>query len=157
MRVAVVAGSVVSLASFARADAPIDQYGLFDQTKQSIQDVRTGLYWQRYASTTPVLYAGAFTACSTLTLDGVTTWRVPSYKELLTIVDEVPHEEYEGGQLVLKAIDSHAFPGTSTTSAYYSSSLMPSSPGSAFAVSFHTGQALPQDVATTAYVRCVHD
>jgi len=157
LRVAVIAGGVISLASFARADAPINQYGLFDQTTPYILDQRTGLTWQRYASTTPVLYADAFAVCSALPPDQGKVWRVPSYKELLTIVDEVPHEEYENGQLVLKAIDSHAFPGTAAGNPYWSSSLMPSSPGYAFAVNFHTGAAVQQDVAFNGYVRCVHD
>jgi len=159
LRVVAVGGGIVTLATFARADAPIDQYSLFDQTTQSIQDLRTGLYWQRYASTTTFLYKDTFATCSAVTLAPFPTggWRVPSYKELLTLVDEVPHEEYENGQLVTKYIDSHAFPGTSIGSVYWSSSLSPATPGTAFTVSFHFGLSQTTDVLTNAYVRCVHD
>jgi hypothetical protein len=165
LRAASGAGGLVALASFARADAPPDQYVLFNSGSSVIQDARTKLIWQRYASTAPVVFkdplgAGndAFGACAGVSLSTFPTgWRLPSYKELLTIVDEAPHTEYEGGSLVFKAIDPNAFPSTSALYPYWSSSMAPSSPGSAYAVSFHTGVSITQDITTPAYVRCVHD
>jgi hypothetical protein len=162
LRVCTVAGGAIVLTSFARADAPTGQdgqYNLFNLNSDVIQDVQTGLYWQRYASTTAVDYASSFGVCASLSLDTMTTgWRVPSYKELMTLVDEVPHTEYEGGSLVYKAIDSHAFPGTATTNPYWTSSPYVSQSNSAYVINFRTGVPTYADMSSAGYfVRCVHD
>jgi hypothetical protein len=164
LRVFTLAGGAVALASFARADAPTGpdgQYGLFNQSTEVIPDQQTGLYWQRYPSTTAVYYANSFDVCASLSLatpGGSTGWRVPSYKELMTILDEVPHTEYEGGSLVQKFIDSHAFPGTQP--AYYWTSspyLQNINPNNAYAIDFGTGSPNQLGTGNQAYVRCVHD
>ena len=148
---------VLALSSMARADAPSDQYGLFDLGDYVIQDTRTGLVWQRYASTTPMTSSDAATACATLSLPTYPApWRAPSYKELLTLVDEAPHVEYEGGALVPKSIDGNAFPGTFVDKPYWSSSAYQgfSSPSS-YVVDFRTGEAESLPVGQSGYVRCV--
>jgi hypothetical protein len=154
-----VGAGAVALASLARADAPSDQYDFFNSNNDVIHDAQTGLYWQRYASSTTVTWDGAFTVCSSLSLDAYTMgWRVPSYKELLTIVDEVPHTEYEGGGLVSKALDSHAFPGAEVvTAAYWTSSTYPADSGSAYSVDFENGVPQQEVKSHLLYVRCVHD
>lgn len=152
------AAGVVALASLARADAPGDQYNLFNLNSDVIQDNWTGLRWQRYASTTPVPWAGTFGVCASLSLDTYTTgWRVPSYKELLTLVDEAPHTEYENGALVQKAIDPNAFPRILVDTPYWTSSASAAQPGNAYSVNFHTGVPQIQDELNSLYVRCVHD
>jgi hypothetical protein len=151
--------TVVALATLARADAPPDQYNLFNQNNDVIPDLRTGLSWQRYPPATGVSFDAAAAYCSQLSLDTLTTgWRVPSYKELLTLVDEAPHVEYEGGQLVQKAIDGNAFPGAAVGSNYWTSSPYPLQAGYAYTINFHDGTALQADVVTSNafYVRCVH-
>jgi hypothetical protein len=158
LRVSTLAGGAVVLASVARADAPLDQYGLFNLNSDVIQDVHTGLQWQRYASTTPVTYDGSFAVCSSLSLDTLTTgWRVPSYKELMTLVDEEPHTEYENGALVEKAIDPNAFPGMAVDNSYWTSSLFPAQSGYAYVINFRTGIPQGDDASFSHYVRCVHD
>jgi len=151
--------SVTLLAAAARADAPVDEYGLFDMNTETIQDLRTGLTWQRYGpGQTFGLYAAA-AYCQGLSLttpSGLPSgWRVPSYKELLTLVDEYPHEEYENAGLSSKAIDGNAFPGTASAP-YWSSSTFPGS-SYAYAVDFTDGVALKQDPGSSSNVRCVHD
>jgi hypothetical protein len=158
LRAILAASAVVALATLARADAPPDQYSLFNTRSDVIQDVRTGLSWQRIASPILVEQSGAFALCAALSLDALATgWRVPSYKELLTLVDEAPHTEYENGQLMEKAIDADAFPATATDSAYWTSSPYPAQADSAYAVNFHTGVPLADDPGVVHYVRCVHD
>jgi len=162
LRATLAASAVVALATLARADAPGDQYNLFNLNSDVIQDLRTGLYWQRYPLTTGLSFDDAATQCGQISLDTLTTgWRVPSYKELLTLVDESPHVEYEGGQLVVKWVDGDAFPGDLAapvlTHAYWTSSAYPGTPpGAAYSVNFHTGFPQAQDMGTTLYVRCVH-
>jgi hypothetical protein len=163
-RLAGVAG-VVTLASVARADAPSDQYELFDVNDVTIQDHFTTLVWQRYPATSitsgmpaTMTFDAAAAYCQGLSLGSYANgWRVPSYKELLTLVDEKPHLEFENGQLVPKAIDLHAFPGTPTAgTSYWTSSTYQD--GRGYAVDFSDGTAqLASKANTSFYVRCVHD
>ena len=159
--------SVVSLAAGARADAPPNgtdpQYGLFDGTTVVITDQHTGLHWQRTLPAQQSLtFAQAADYCASLSLVYPTPWRVPSYKELLTIVDEAPHPEYEAPIVVWKAIDPDAFPHTAVGEGYWSSSIAPfsSTPqnsAQAYMVNFNTGQALAFPQFSSGAVRCVHD
>jgi len=162
LRATLAASAVVVLATLARADAPGDQYNLFNGNSDIIQDVRTGLTWQREPSPTAVSFTDAATACQALSLDTFTSgWRVPSYKELLTLVDEAPHVEYEGGILVTKWIDGNAFLGAARSPVllygYWTSSAYPVMPAtSAYSVNFNLGTSQAQSMATLQYVRCVH-
>jgi hypothetical protein len=154
------AAGVLALAPLARADAPTDQYNLFNLNSVVIQDLGTGLTWQRYASTATVSFADAATTCAALSLDTFTTgWRVPSYKELLTIVDEVPHTEYPGGVPVTTAIDANAFPGTDVQASYWSSSVFPSTGATplGYSVDFSSGVPQQDNALHLLHVRCVHD
>jgi hypothetical protein len=103
-------------------------------------------------------FDAAASYCQALSLDGYASgWRVPSYKELLTLVDERPHLEYESGGDVPKAIDLNAFPGTPTAAGpYWTSSTQPAT-GGAYTVSFVDGTSGLTIKATPLYVRCVHD
>jgi hypothetical protein len=152
------ASAVLVLVTLARADAPFDQYNLFNLNSDVIQDQQTGLYWQRYPPTTDVDFDGAASYCGQLSLDTFATgWRVPSYKELLTLVDESPHVEYENGTVVEKYIDGNAFPGAAVSSSYWTSSAYPGAPAvEGYAVDFHTGVPAAQDRASSQVVRCVH-
>ena len=158
LRATVAATGVLALASLARADAPPDQYNLFNLNSDVIQDLWTGLSWQRYPPATSVTFDAAAAYCASLSLDTMTTgWRVPSYKELLTIVDEAPHVEYEGAQLVQKAIDGNAFPGAAVDVPYWTSSLYPAAKNNAYVVDFGNGGVPgPDAIVHSDYVRCVH-
>lgn len=79
-------------------------------------------------------------------------WRVPSYKELLTLVDESPHQDYVQGLIV--AIDANAFPST-PASQFWTSSLDPMNPTQAYAVDFGTGVGSLESVMFPLFVRRV--
>jgi hypothetical protein len=152
--------AAVALASvtLARADAPGTQYGYFNSSAQVIQDNFTKLLWERYPPAGTVTFDDALARCATLSIGGVGgTWRLPTYKELLTIVDEAPHTEYDDGALVSKAIDPNAFPGTQVTPAdWWTSSPAAGAAGaSVYAINFSTGLAFEYDVTTLGYARCV--
>jgi hypothetical protein len=163
-------GALVVVASVARADAPwgsMGQYGHFDSADVVILDNNTGLSWQRqaYSQTTPN-FSGAATYCASLSLGPLTSgWRVPSYKELLTLVDESPHYEPDpNGMYVLKYIDSHAFglsiegvTYTPVDASYWSSSLSPVDPSLGYVVDFKSGRTGFDRTGNGKYVRCVHD
>jgi hypothetical protein len=156
------ASTVVILATLARADAPQTQYNLFNNNSDVIQDLQTGLYWQRYPSAAELSFDAAAAYCGQVSLDTLTSgWRVPSYKELQTLVDESPHYEYENGQLVEKWIDGNAFLGALASPVlmadYWTSSAYPVLPaGYAYTVNFNTGVGHSQSMPSSQYVRCVH-
>jgi len=66
------------------AEAPSDQFQLSNNT---VTDTKTGLIWQRNVAI-DMGFEEAQTYCANLTLDGATTWRLPSIKELQTLVDD---------------------------------------------------------------------
>jgi Protein of unknown function (DUF1566) len=151
---ALLAGTLAA-ASLARADAPPGQYAPYDQSATTITDNFTHLTWQRYAPSQPFAYAGAASFCASIPVgNGISTrWRSPSYKELLTLVDESPHVDFVTGARV--AIDPNAFPQTAVDRKYVTSSLSPQS-ASVYVVDFGTGIvsfAAPGD--QSYYVRCV--
>jgi len=75
-------------------------------------------------------------------------------KELLTLVDEQPHEEYENATLVPKAIDANAFPQTPSV-LFWSGSPDAAAPTKAWAVDFKTGAASAHPRTELHPVRCV--
>jgi hypothetical protein len=175
------AGGALVVASVARADAPgigsgDSQYGRFEDSTPTITDNHTNLTWQRAASSMLISQDTAFTVCQGLSLGNYSSgWRVPSYKELLTIVDESPHVEYIGATFAYKAIDSSAFgldvslgvERTPTNGSYWSSSLLDRSldrspycqnaATCAYLVEFTTGSTTTLPTGNVGLVRCVHD
>lgn len=75
--------AVMLLARGAGGVAPVGQYVLGTQTAL---DTKTGLRWQRVSSG-GVTWASALQACSTVTLDGETGYRLPTVRELESIYD----------------------------------------------------------------------
>lgn len=143
--------AIVLLALPAAADAPPDQYERFDQDSDTIKDAFTKLEWDRQ-SVLPNVSLGVDAGCSALTSLG-NIGRLPSMKELLTILDEEPHNEYEFGMYVSKMIDPGAFPDTPVAMPYWSST--PAGPGKVWVLSFQTGLMEPMSTALKANARCV--
>lgn len=71
---------VLLLSVPARADAPAGRYMAGTGT---VLDTKTGLTWEQPASTTPLVWSAAKSYC---TAKG-TGWRLPTIKELVSIVD----------------------------------------------------------------------
>ncbi|HLK37242.1 MAG TPA: DUF1566 domain-containing protein [Polyangiaceae bacterium] len=157
LRIAAATALVAGVALSARADAPPDQYELFGSAATEIQDHYTGLVWERTPAMQPFTYRDALARCAGLSLGSRPSgWRVPSYKELLTLVDERPRTTYPAGVPVTTAIDFNAFSAT-IQAPYWTSSIDPNAPGSAFAVDFTDGRGRTEDLTVGLYVRCVHD
>lgn len=146
--------AVVLLALPAAADAPRDQYDRFDGDSVTIKDAFTKLEWDRHGVLENVTYGAAEGGCPFLpSLENV--GRLPTIKELLTLLDEEPHPEYEFGKLVDKHLDGTAFFEAPVNQPYWSST--PAEPGKVWGLSFATGlmQQLPTDPSTKANARCV--
>jgi hypothetical protein len=140
--VAAVAVIVVALTASADANAPA---GTYTTTGGTVYDTKTKLTWQQAVAPGTYTWAGAKTYCAGLNLGG-TGWRLPTMKELQTIVDDSQTHP---------SIDTTAFPSTPADWFWSSSPLAGSSFG-AWCVNFgygYTGNGY--DVSNTFYVRCV--
>lgn len=141
----------LALAAPVLADAPIggkdQQYANFIGEDRFITDRHTHLKWDRPLAPYPAAlsFIDAQASCSGAK-------RLPSLKELLTLVDETPHDEYDEGVLVARAIDRSAFSDTPPEE-FWTSSL---SGAKVWVVDFSDGTT---DAVTTtnkmARVRCV--
>jgi hypothetical protein len=149
--VVVAAAGAIDLASEAKADAPKTQYGYFGPYDVVIMDQHTGLTWQRGFGQVAD-FEGAASYCQGLSLPG--GWRAPSYKELLTLVDENPHMSFFTGTPLAAAIDEHAFPETPTDQHYWTSSVAVG--GGRYTVAFSDGTVqIESPEVPSYYVRCV--
>jgi hypothetical protein len=138
----------------AHAMAPADQYALFDRANDVIHDQKTGLYWQRVPAASAMKQSDAAVYCAALVLDGAAGYRLPTYKELLTLVDEELWAVLENGVVDTKAIDLNAFPDT-PSSYFWSSSQYAIAPSQGWVVDFTTGDGQALNASTMVGVRCV--
>jgi hypothetical protein len=145
------AAFVLTLVTSTAADAPCGRYRL---TATTAYDTMTLLTWQRGHGPTNLSFRAAQSYCAGLTLGGA-AWRLPTLKELYTLVDV---QESSG-------LDPTAFPGSPATeygTPYYWSST-PSrnrgAPGWVWQLIFFVGGApyLTDPTSSTINTaRCVH-
>jgi hypothetical protein len=129
--------------SIAHADAPSGRYTAEDGT---VYDNRTKLTWQQSVSSTLYSQQGARSYCVSLGVaSGQTDWRLPTLKELLTIVD---HSQ------VNPAIDPTTFPLT-PLDAFWTLTSQARASTSAWLVNFDVGRTITDSVANKYSVRCV--
>jgi hypothetical protein len=136
----------VALATSANASAPAGRYVVTNggTANGTVYDTKTKLTWQQTVPSGGYDWAGAKTYCAGLNLGG-TGWRLPTIKELQTIVDDSQTNP---------AIDTTAFPST-PSDFFWSSSLLAGSSSVAWIVYFFAGVTGGLDVSKTYYVRCV--
>jgi hypothetical protein len=138
-----IAATLMGTVRPAIADAPPGRYTI---DAGEVTDTQTGLVWQQgMSAATGLTWADAATYCSTLALNNH-TWRVPSLRELQTLVDD--------GKT--PAIDLTAFPGTPSTY-FWTSNAFTGNPGNAWIVDFTYGFTYGYgiDVTGATPVRCV--
>lgn len=127
-----------------------------DNADGTIKDKQTGLTWQKCSvgqtndATCSMLasfpdWATALTTCSGLPLAGK-TWRLPSLKELKTIIDT--------NLATPPTIDTAIFPSTELNG-YWSSTTYAPVTGSAWVVAFNGGNATDTAKIGAVRVRCV--
>jgi hypothetical protein len=112
--------------------------------EHTVMDPATGLEWQRESRSVVHAWNDATAYCKALDLNG-SGWRLPTIKELATLVDET---------VARPAIDSAAFPGT-IRAAYWTSSFVADSPGRAWTLNFDYGSDSPAALAAMMLARCV--
>jgi uncharacterized protein DUF1566 len=128
------------------AGAPNPQ-SFTDRSDGTVIDNVTGLIWQQAIPAMLYAWADALSYCSRLTLAGRSDWRLPTYVELVSIVD------YSRSS---PAIDAVHFPNTTATN-FWSSSPVGTLPSKARFVSFSDGSSdsyTSFDVSLLYNVRC---
>lgn len=124
------------------ADAPPDRY-MVDASAGLVTDLRTGLIWQQAANANTYTWEQAGTYCRGLRVGLTSGFRVPSLKELLTLVDPTRARP---------AIDIKAFPNTPAEWFWTMSNSASAGPA---AVSFATGGSGFYRTTEPLRVRCV--
>ena len=130
----------VAGAGTSTAGAPPDRYTIANGT---VLDTKTGLTWQQAVDPGTYASADADPYCASLSLDGG-GWRLPSFGELQTIVDE---------SAVNPSIDATAFPATPVEGFW--SAPVAGNPASAWAADFLYGDTNRYGVMPPYRVRCV--
>jgi hypothetical protein len=137
--------TLCALAMTTSADATVPA-GRYTVSAGSVIDAKTKLVWQQTPAATSYTWAGAKTYCGDIGSSlGGTGWRLPTMKELQTIVDDS-----RSGP----SIDPTAFPA-SPSGVFWSSSPVAGMPSSAWCVVFSSGYATNVDITNTGNVRCV--
>jgi hypothetical protein len=142
--------SVLTFAIFARGHAPPGQYDTFTAQQTFIHDPHTHLTWQRAVDPTQTDQQTAAGHCAN------SGQRLPTYRELLTIVDEDPHDEWDPTlqKATPRYIDPDAFPGTPAGPFW---TMSPGADKSQWkVVNFGTGMTSDLNSVLTHY-RCVSD
>jgi hypothetical protein len=142
----------VNLPTSANASAPAGRYVVTSGATDAgtgngtVSDTKTKLTWQQTVPSTKYTWANAKTYCAGVGASlGGTGWRLPTLKELQTIVDYSQSNP---------STDSTAFPST-PAGLFWSSSPLVGSSSSAWGVAFIPGYTNTIDVSYMNYVRCV--
>ncbi len=112
-----------------------------------VRDNVTGLEWQQATAPGDYTWNEAISYCEDLTLGGHSDWRLPTIKELSTLVDSsIPSPG--------PAINTAYFPDT-RASIYFSSTIYASDSFSLWVVYFDRGRVFLSDKSVFDYVRAV--
>lgn len=142
--------SLFAIRSTGRADAPPGRYTV---TFDVVYDQKTGLYWTRDISPSAVDHAGALAYCDGVSAGGAVDWRLPTIKELQTLVDEARTDADGGPDYPL--VDQSAF-GSTGRHIFWSSSEYADDPSHAWSLNLESdANASDGAKTTTVYARCV--
>lgn len=130
---------VVEFGSRTKAASPVDRLEV-DVANDLIRDARTQLVWQRTIEVRTFTWDVANSYCAARGAG----WRLPTRKELLTLVDPTRHEP---------SIDP-VFPST-PIGLFWTSSRNVLKSGSAWVVTFSDGASGAADMTDSSFVRCV--
>ncbi|MBH2006195.1 MAG: DUF1566 domain-containing protein [Myxococcaceae bacterium] len=112
-----------------------------------ITDRMTGLQWQKVGSAPASNWTAAQAYCADLLESGFGDWRLPTHVELQTLVDYTM-------DCAGPCLDLNFFPGTQTSSYYWSSDALQGYPGSAWWVSYGNGSYYAGLVCSQGYGGC---
>ncbi|MDA3896745.1 MAG: DUF1566 domain-containing protein [Desulfobacteraceae bacterium] len=119
--------------------------GFTDNGNGTVTDTSTGLTWQQATASGSYTWEQALAYCENLTLGSRSDWRLPTRKELRSIVD---YSRYN------PSINTDFFPNT-IASWYWSSTTSAGSTDYAWGVPFYSGLDYDNDKSSSKYVRAV--
>jgi len=136
--------AVLFVPAVVYGDAPKSQYAQYLPQDEFIRDLNTTYHWQRKASEASVPLRDSY--CS------LPLYRVPTVRELATLIDNQPRTVLVGTTQRTLYIDQNAFPRT-PPEPFWTATRAPD--GRVFVVDFGTGRVRLQAPTEKAYVRCV--
>ena len=142
-------GITLAFATVAGANAPAGRYTFSGAAgAMTVYDTKTKLTWQQTGPATTDALTAAMSYCPTVGASlGGTGWRLPTVKELLTLVDF--------SQPTGLLIDLNAFPGTMSVGYWSSSVYFPSGSSVFWTVNFKSGYVDPHNIPGPYAIRCV--
>jgi hypothetical protein len=134
-------------------DGPDGTSYIVEPTAGVVIDKTTGLMWQQKTQLMP--WEAAKCACGQLVLSGYTDWRLPSFVELITIVDYAQNPDRNGTGTTLPATNLAVFPDTEIDG--YWTTTARAAQKDIYAIDFIDGRVIQYtDLgAGDSYFRCV--
>ncbi len=137
-----------SLLNYARCVRGPEFAGAFMKTSDGVVDQITGLEWQRTALPVNEMdWPSALSYCENLNLGGQSDWRMPSIKELHSLVDDTAAAS--------PVINTSVFGATKAGFYWSATPELDPAKTDAFGVQFVTGITATQTTNSTGLTRCV--
>ena len=151
-------GTVTLLGNASAAESPsgVSQTGRFaimdTFQEEAVLDRTTQLIWERSPNRSEVTWSTAQTRCGLKTVGGHTGWRLPSFIELMTLIEPpLPHASS------LPALPAgHPFQGIKA-SPYWTSDASSSEPATAYTVDLLRADVAPRKKTQSHSLWCVRD
>ena len=122
--------------------------GQASESNSVIRDKANAIYWQdnTFTQKSSEDWNDAVAYCQALKLDGYSTWRLPTFKELLSIVD------FNRVDPAINPVFSYVYNNT-----YWTSTTFSATRSRAWTIDFRTGKTYYSYKTTNHAVRCVKD
>jgi hypothetical protein len=118
--------------------------------QQAVLDLSTQLIWERSPNPTEVTWSTAHSRCALKTIGGQTGWRLPSFLELMTLVEPLPPQ----ASAIPTLPPGHPFQGIKTK-AYWTSDSSSSKVTHAYTVDLLRADVATRDKRQTSPLWCV--
>ena len=153
---ALIIGIIALLGNVSAAESPSDisQTGRFAVLEtfreEAVLDRTTQLIWERFPDDSEVTWSTAQTRCALKTIGGRTGWRLPSFIELMTLIE--PPIDHSYPRLALPV--GHPFHGVQA-SLYWTSDASSTEPATAYTVDLLRADVAPRQKTQSHPLWCV--